>query len=59
MNKYALRIIAWVAVVASVIMYSAGSSNPNLTELNDVWWLPLPVAAICYLLSMLIKTKSK
>jgi hypothetical protein len=58
MSKPALKIIAYIAVVASIIMYTAGNNSPNLTELKNVWWLPLPVAVICYLLAITPKTKS-
>jgi hypothetical protein len=57
MSKPALKIIAFLAVVASITMYTAGNNNPNLTELKNIWWLPLPVAAFCYLLAVVRKTK--
>jgi hypothetical protein len=58
MSKEAFKLIAYMAVVASIIMYSLGNNSRNLTELKDVWWLPLPVAAIFFLIGITRKTKS-
>ncbi|HMK03858.1 MAG TPA: hypothetical protein VK489_06695 [Ferruginibacter sp.] len=48
-NTYA--ILAVLSLVAAIVMYMAGKNSANLTELQEYWWMPLPLAAIFLLLS--------
>lgn len=41
--------LAGLALVASIAMYFIGGDSGNLTELRDLFWLPLPLAVILYL----------
>ena len=39
---------AFVAAIACIMKY-VGDTNRNLSELQDFWYIPLPLAVICYL----------
>ena len=47
-----LFVIAGLCILASVLMYFIGKNSSHLSELKDFWWMPLPLAAICYLLAL-------
>jgi len=56
MKKYA-HILAGVCFLASAAMYQVGSTNGHLTELKDMFWVPLPLGII-FLLIFLKNKKS-
>lgn len=39
-------ILAGVCFFASAAMYQIGSTNSNLTELKDTFWIPLPLGIV-------------
>lgn len=43
-----LVIIGLLGIVASVVMYKM-SKESHTTELKDFWWIPLPLALVCFL----------
>lgn len=49
-KKNILVIIGILAIVASIVMKVMGR-NSHLTELQDYWWYPLPLALICFLVA--------
>ncbi len=52
MNKKKIfGILGVLCIVASITMYFMGKNNPNLSELKDFWWMPLPLGAIALLLA--------
>lgn len=48
-KKVVFGIIGVLAIIASVVMYKVGGNSANLSELKDFWWVPLPLALICFL----------
>lgn len=44
--------------VASAAMYNIGSNSSHLSELADVFWLPLPLAFIAMIVGLIKKNKS-
>jgi hypothetical protein len=49
MNKQSvLIVVGLLALVASVAMYVIGGNSSHLTELKQFWWIPLPIAIICF-----------
>lgn len=48
MNKNILNIVGLLAIAASVAM-KVMSRGSHLTELSRYWWIPLPLALICFL----------
>ncbi len=50
-RKSFFGILGVLCIAASVTMYLMGKNNSHLTELNDFWWMPLPVGAIALLLA--------
>ncbi|MEP6700669.1 MAG: hypothetical protein ABJA85_05115 [Bacteroidota bacterium] len=58
MNKKAVfGIIGVLALVASAVMYKVGHSSSHLSELKSFWWVPLPLAIICFLVAGSSKSK--
>jgi hypothetical protein len=57
--KAALFIIGCLALIASASMYYIGSNSGHLSELADLFWLPLPLGAICLIAGALKKDKPK
>ena len=41
-------IVASIALAASIGMYQQGENNPNLSELKNFWYIPLPFAFIAF-----------
>ena len=41
-----------VAIVASILMFVVGTGSPNLSELKDLFWVPLPLGVIFFLIGM-------
>jgi hypothetical protein len=50
MNKNALYIIAILACAAAIGM-KVMAKNSRTTELENYWWIPLPVALICLVIA--------
>ena len=49
MNKKTVLVtVGLLAIVASIVMKVMGKDS-HLTELQDYWWIPLPIALICFL----------
>jgi len=44
------NIVGGLALVASVGMYIIGSNSGHLSELEDFFWVPLPLAVLCFIL---------
>lgn len=57
MSKKLLLIIACLAFLASVSMYMVGKDSSHLSELYDLFWIPLPLGIIAALAAMLKKDK--
>jgi len=57
MKRTVFLIIAILAFVASMAMYTIGSTNSALTELYDMFWLPLPLGVLCLLIALMSKKK--
>ena len=57
-KKTVLSIIGVLALAASLGMYVMGNQNSNLTELKSYWWIPLPIALICFIIAGASKTKA-
>jgi len=57
-KKIALIIVALLGFGAALFMYHGGQTNPAWTEMQGVWWIPLPLAIICSLLAMKGGTKA-
>lgn len=51
-------ILAALCLIASLVMYLVGKSSGHLSELKDLFWVPLPLAAICLLIVFTKKKKS-
>ena len=50
MNKKTIfTVIGLLALVAAAGMYYMGKNSSHLSELEDFWWYPLPLAVICFL----------
>lgn len=50
MNKTLLLVLAVIAIAASVGM-KIMSKDSALTELEDFWWIPLPLALVFLVLA--------
>jgi hypothetical protein len=46
--KPALTFVGLLALVAAIYMYIK-KGNPRMTELENYWWIPLPIALICFI----------
>lgn len=49
MKKKVLLTIAVLAFAASAIMYIVGKDSSHLSELYDMFWIPLPLGALALL----------
>ena len=49
-SKNILIIISILAFSASIAMYKM-SKNSHTTEMENYWWIPLPVALICLVIA--------
>jgi hypothetical protein len=54
-RKSLFYIIGVVCIVASIAMYMIGKESSHLSELEEFWWIPLPLAA----LALLVANKKK
>jgi hypothetical protein len=41
-----------LCIVASGVMYNIGTNSSHLSELGDLFWLPLPLAAVSFLVGL-------
>jgi CDP-diglyceride synthetase len=57
-KKTVFGVIGGLALIASIVMYKVGSSSSHLSELKDFWWMPLPLAVICFLVAASSKPKA-
>ena len=52
MNRKSLfYILGVVCVIASIAMYMIGKNSSHLSELQEFWWIPLPLGAIALLIA--------
>jgi hypothetical protein len=49
MNKTFLLVLGFLALIASLAMRILGNKSSHLSELQEYWWIPLPLALICFL----------
>jgi hypothetical protein len=49
-KKIVFLVIGILAIVAAVVMKKM-SNDSHLTELKDFWWVPLPLALVCFLVA--------
>lgn len=57
-KKTVFIVIGLVAAVASIVMYKVGDNSSHLSELKDFWWVPLPLAGICFIAAFSAKNKA-
>ena len=50
-KKVALIVVALLAFGATIFMYHGGQTNPAWTEMQGVWWIPLPLGVLCAVLA--------
>lgn len=51
MSKSLAMTLGFLAVGVAVAMYVIGGDNGHLTELRDMFWVPLPLAAVFFILA--------
>jgi hypothetical protein len=52
MNKKNLfYMLGLLCIVTSIAMYFIGKESNNLSELQEFWWIPLPIAALALLVA--------
>jgi hypothetical protein len=56
-KKLVLSIVGILALTASIGMFVTGTTNDRLTELKQYWWIPLPLALICFVLANTTRQK--
>ena len=56
MKKF-LLIIGILSLVASAVMYFVGKDSSHLSELYDLFWLPLPLSALALAAASKVKKK--
>ncbi|MBP6589309.1 MAG: hypothetical protein KAX45_03880 [Chitinophagaceae bacterium] len=49
MNKTFLLVLGFLALSASLAMRILGNKSSHLSELQQYWWIPLPLALLCFL----------
>ncbi len=49
MNNTLLLIVGFLALGSAWAMRIIGGNSSHLSELRDYWWVPLPLALICFL----------
>jgi len=57
MKRGIFMTIAMLAFAASITMYLVGKSSSHLSELYDVFWLPLPVGFLFLIGALMTKKK--
>ncbi|MBK8611435.1 MAG: hypothetical protein IPL84_16230 [Chitinophagaceae bacterium] len=50
-RKKLFYLLGVVCIIASIVMYLVGKESGRLSELQDFWWLPLPLAALLLLIA--------
>lgn len=51
MKRTIFLLIGLLALIASGVMYFVGKDSSHLSELYDMFWVPLPLAAISLLVA--------
>ena len=51
MNKNVFLFIGFLALAASAGMRILGNKSSHLSELQEFWWVPLPLALICFIIA--------
>ena len=59
MNKNFLLIVGFLALGAALAMRIIGGNSSHMSELQDYWWVPLPLALICFLAASRKKASGK
>jgi len=44
MKKTVFLILGILALIAAIAMYFIGKDSSHLSELYEIWWVPLPLA---------------
>ncbi len=52
MKKKVLMSLGSLCVAASIGMYLVGADSSHLSELKDVFWVPLPLAVVSVLVAL-------
>lgn len=50
MKKPLFLALGVLCVLAAVVMYYVGNNSGHLSELKDFFWVPLPLAAISFII---------
>ncbi|MEO6253522.1 MAG: hypothetical protein ABIO79_09465 [Ferruginibacter sp.] len=50
-KKKVFYIVGVLCIIASIAMYVIGKGSANLSELYDVWWIPLPIGALALIMA--------
>ncbi len=56
-KKPVFGVIGLLAIIAAIVMYRMGRTSSHLSELKDYWWIPLPLAVICFIAAASSKKK--
>lgn len=51
MNKTIFLIIGVLSLAAAAAMRILGNKSSHLSELQEFWWIPLPLALICFIIA--------
>jgi hypothetical protein len=57
-KKIIFGTVGALALIAAAVMYKVGNNSSHLSELKDFWWVPLPLAIICFLVAASSKPKA-
>lgn len=57
MKRTVFFTIAILAFAASMAMYIIGKDSSHLSELYDVFWMPLPLGVLCLFFGLMSKKK--
>lgn len=55
MKRIIFLVVGLLALLAAAIMYFVGKDSSHLSELYDMFWVPLPLAAISLILAFTTK----
>ena len=50
-KKKVFYLIGVICIIAAAAMYYLGKEDSKLSELQDFWWIPLPLAALALLIA--------
>lgn len=51
MKSKILSVLATLSFASAGAMYTIGSNNSHLTELKDLFWVPIPLGIVLFLLA--------